>query len=139
MFVLHIEDSLDNMTAGHDCTYRIEDCLKNLSEITETVYPVALCRKYNKLFILNCARSGYNGITPGVVEFGMEDLDILVNEADRQANHHNRTNFNPYDRKSPNGYDIRNQSIHEAKGNSYESHYDRPYVKTPYDLQRHIN
>lgn len=114
VFVLHIEDAVENLAAGHDCTYRIEDCLTNLNEITETVYPVALSRKHNRLFILNCARSGYNGLTPGVVEFGMEDLDIIANEADRQA---------------------RNTS--KKLGTTISL--DRHGVRTPYDLQRHVN
>ena len=113
VFVLHIEDAVENLAAGHDCSYRIEDCLTNLREITETVYPVALCRKYNKLFILNCARSGYNGVTPGVVDFGMEDLDIIANEADRQT-------------------------YRQDEGKTGNSRYNRPLVQTPYDLQRYV-
>lgn len=112
IFVLHIEDAVEEIVAGQDCVYRIENCRKNLSEITETVYPVALCRKYNKLFILNCARSGYNNITPGVVEFGMEDLDIIANDADREAN-----------------YNTSKLSRNYFEGSR---------VKTPYDLQRHL-
>lgn len=88
IFIFRIEDNLENMSAGHDCNYKIEDCRKTLPEITETVYPIALSRKHNKVFILNGARSGYNGITPGIVEFSMGELDILANEDNPRVDKH---------------------------------------------------
>jgi hypothetical protein len=109
IFIVHIEDDVENVNAGHDCTYRVEECLKNLGEITETVYPAALTRRNNKLYILNSARSGYNGITPGVVEFGMEDLDMIANEAGKRI------------------------------GGKVSVKGGRSAVKTPIDLQRYIN
>jgi hypothetical protein len=81
IFLFRIEDNVEDLHSGYDCSYRIEDCQKTLPEITETVYPVALSRKNNKIFIMNAARSGYNSITPGIVEFSMNQLDILANES----------------------------------------------------------
>lgn len=75
--MLHIEDSLET----HGYSYRIEDCMKPLDEIVETVYPVAYCRRNNKLYFLNLNRSGYNGVTPGVVEYPLEYLEQEVNPA----------------------------------------------------------
>ena len=111
IFMFKIEDNVENLAAGHDCNYKIEDCRKTLPEITETVYPVALSRKNNKIFILNAARSGYNGITPGVVEFAMAELDVLANESIQ------------------NGRETR-----ESYARSLENR-----VRTPISIQRHLN
>ncbi|OMJ76441.1 hypothetical protein SteCoe_24183 [Stentor coeruleus] len=109
VFILYIEDNVGDLGTGHDCNYRIEECLNNLNEITETVYPVAFSRKHNRLFLLNCARSGYNGLTPGVVDFQMENLD------------------------NPEDGEVENMSKNLGMVNSL----DRRGVRTPYDMQRY--
>ena len=76
VFTLRMEDNLD--FGGTQNFYSVEDCMRPLDEITESVYPVAFCRNYNKLFILNLARTSYNKVTPGIAEYPVEYFDLTT-------------------------------------------------------------
>ena len=81
VFIFNINDilqinSVDYSTQNERQCYTLQDCLRSLENITETVFPVAFSRTHNILYIMNSYKSDASSLSFSIEEFSVEYFEI---------------------------------------------------------------
>lgn len=90
VFILNINDTLsfdglNYTTQDQKETYTLKDCPRPLDNVTETVFPVALSRTHNLLYIMNSYKS-----TPDSLSFSIEEYNVEYFEISTMVDYSNK-------------------------------------------------